>query len=188
MYLYGSTITATQYPKFVHDGKEYVLPRPYGNCKPDHVCNNMLGNNEYLSKMIVDIESIVIHFLQYHCKNLKLARETLLDIQASKDLVPESLRMSGTFFTHSTVIGTFNELNAHIPPHFDENDVISVIFHAGKVKEGGETLYYNGSEKKKYWRRSLCCAFLTWPNTDWFLSEYIAFCEEVERHSMHHKP
>ena len=38
-------------------------------------------------------------------------------------------------------------MNAHIPPYFDENDVISVIFHAGKVKEGGEILYYNGSEK-----------------------------------------
>ena len=149
MYLYGSTITATQYPKFIHEGKEYVLPRPYGNCKPDNAANNMLGNNEFLSKMINDIEKIVIHFLQYHCKNVKLSRKTLLDIQASKDLIPDSLRLSGTFFTHSTVIGTFNEVDAQIPPHFDENDVISVIFHAGKVKEGGETLYYNGSQKKE---------------------------------------
>ena len=148
MYLYVSTITATQYPKFVHEGKEYVLPRRYGNCKPNHPGNNMLGNNPCLSKMIQDIEDIVIHFLQYHCKSVKLTRTTLLDIQASKNLIPESLRLSGTFFTHSTVIGTFNEVDAEIPPHFDENDIISVIFHVGNVKEGGETLYYNGSQKK----------------------------------------
>ena len=50
-------------------------------------------------------------------------------------------------FSHSSVIGTFNEIDAEIPPHFDKSDIISVIFHAGKVKEGGETLYYNGSQK-----------------------------------------
>ena len=149
MYLYGSTITATQYPKFIHKGKEYVLPRPYGNCKPNNSGQNLFSNNPSIYVMINDIEKIVINFLQYHCKNLKLARQTLLDIQASKDIIPKSLRLADNCFTHSTVISTFDEVNAQIPPHFDENDVISVIFHAGRVKEGGETLYYNGFEKRE---------------------------------------
>ena len=147
MYLYGSTITATRYPKFVHEGKEYVLPRPYQHCKPNQDGNTILSNHHVLKYMLKDIEFIVVCFLQSYCKDRDMAMSCLMNIAKSKEKIPENLRLGGTFFTHCTVIGTFEEVNAEIPPHFDEKDLISVVFHAGKIKSGGETIYYDGCKK-----------------------------------------
>ena len=149
MYLFGSTITATRYPKYIHKGKEYCLPRPYRNSKPENEGETIFSQNKFLVDMIVDIEKIVVHFLQYHCRIEKLAKLTLFHISRCKTIVPSNLRLAGTFFTHCTVIGTFESIDAEIPPHFDENDLISVVFHADRVREGGDTLYFDGVKKQK---------------------------------------
>ena len=145
MYLYGSTITATRYPKFIHDGKEYVLPRPYQNCKPSS--SSSLRNDHILQKLTKEIERIVIHFLQVHSLDGKLSKLSLFHVSRSRKKIPNNLRIFGTFFTHCTVIGTFEEIDGEIPPHFDEKDLISVVFHCGHVHNGGSTLYYNGISK-----------------------------------------
>jgi len=72
----------------------------------------------------------------------------LFNIARSRKHIPESLRLVGTFFTHCTVIGTFEDIDASIPAHFDEKDLISVVFHAGSVNSGGETIYYDSNKKK----------------------------------------
>ena len=51
------------------------------------------------------------------------------------------------------MIGTFEQVNGTIPPHFDEKDLISVVFHAGHVKHGGATIYYDGTKKKSIGNR-----------------------------------
>ena len=48
------------------------------------------------------------------------------------------------FFTHMSVFGTVNKEDGKMTLHFDERDIISCIFHLGKVKSGGATSYYSG--------------------------------------------
>ena len=148
MYLYGSTITATRYPKFIHKGKEYVLPRPYETSKPTQNCDTVFPKNHILKNLIVEIEKIVIHYLQFHCKDSKMAKMCLFHIARSHKKIPNNLRLCNTFFTHCTIVGTFEEIDGEIPPHLDEKDHISVVFHCGHVKNGGETVYYDGVSKK----------------------------------------
>ena len=147
MYLYGSTITATRYPKFIHEGKEYVLPRPYKSSKSPHTSTGILPKNHVLKWLVKEIERIVIHFLQYHCEDRKLAKLSLYHVARSKKKIPSNLRLFKNVFTHCTVVGTFQEVDGEIPPHFDEKDLISVVFHCGHVINGGSTLYYNGISK-----------------------------------------
>ena len=43
-----------------------------------------------------------------------------------------------------TVFGTIDKKDGEMPLHFDERDVISCVFHLGRVSKGGETCYYDG--------------------------------------------
>ena len=95
MYLYDSNITSTRYPKFVHEGKEYILPRPYQYCKPDQDGNTILTNNHVLKYMLKDIEFIVI-FLQSYCRHHKLEMMSLLNIARSKEKIPEKFLLIST--------------------------------------------------------------------------------------------
>ena len=57
-----------------------------------------------------------------------------------------------------TVMGSSNSTNNGVPLHFDEGDLISVIFHVGKPHSGGYTSYFNGTKKmhhKKKYSQSL---------------------------------
>ena len=72
----------------------------------------------------------------------------MFQIARSRKHIPESLRLVGTFFTHCTVIGTFEYIDASITAHFDEKDLISAVFHAGSVNSGGKTVYYDSNKKK----------------------------------------
>ena len=46
-----------------------------------------------------------------------------------------------------TVMGSSNLTNNGVPLHFDEGDLISVIFHVGRPHSGGYTSYFNGTKK-----------------------------------------
>ena len=48
-----------------------------------------------------------------------------------------------------SVFGTLNKQDGQMPLHFDERDIISCVFHLGKVSNGGATLYYNGDNPKE---------------------------------------
>ena len=73
----------------------------------------------------------------------------LFHIELSKRLIPEYLRLGDTCFTHMSVFGTLNKQDGQMPLHFDERDIISCVFHWGKVSIGGATLYYNGDSAKE---------------------------------------
>ena len=90
-----------------------------------------------------------------------MAKMCLFHIARSLKKIPNNLRLCNTFFTHCTVVGTFEEIDGEIPPHFDEKDHISVVFHCGHVKNGGETVYYDGVSKKN-WKSCIFCSIRTW--------------------------
>ena len=65
--------------------------------------------------------------------------------------MPLDLRIADTFFTHLTLHGK-GELRdvsykTSYYKHVDLHDILTVIIHFGNVKEGGETVYYKGTEK-----------------------------------------
>ena len=70
---------------------------------------------------------------------------TLFHIELCKKIVPECLRLWDTFFIHMSVFGTISKDDGEIPIHFDERDIISCVFHLGKVLSGGSTSFYDGS-------------------------------------------
>ena len=69
---------------------------------------------------------------------------TLFNIKLSKTIIPECLRLGNSFFTHMSVFGTLNQEDDAMPIHFDERNIISCVFHLGKVITGGGTCYYSG--------------------------------------------
>ena len=71
---------------------------------------------------------------------------TLLKVELSKKIIHECLRLGGSFFTHMSVFGTVNKEDGEIPIHFDERDIISCVFHLGKVLHGGSTSFYAGDK------------------------------------------
>ena len=61
--------------------------------------------------------------------------------------MPFECRISGSFFTHMSVIGKLKD-KGEVPTHFDEKDCITTLVHLGSVREGGSTQYYDGNTIK----------------------------------------
>ena len=54
------------------------------------------------------------------------------------------------------MVGKFNKVNNGIPPHLDEDDIISCIITSGSPNNDGDTNYCNGFKTKylelnKFW-------------------------------------
>ena len=73
MYVYESTIFATEYPKYMINGNYHILPRPYSHCKPGNVGYNILNSN-WFSELLSDIELAVLIWLQYYCKDSEMKK------------------------------------------------------------------------------------------------------------------
>lgn len=147
MYCYGSTITATQYPKFIKDGKHCILPRPYEKSKPGKP-GHILLHTRWFSDLCEAMEDIVLSFLAVSHPNINEAKLLLEKIKLAKTYIPKELRISNTFFTHMTFMGNMNN-GDEIPLHFDEKDTITALFHFGSVSSGGCTEYFNGISVKE---------------------------------------
>ena len=143
MYCFGSTITCTRYPKFFCDGKTQILPRPYQRSKPNNTGYSIIRSS-WMQSFIKDVEIHVLHYLHNICPDKEMKKLTLLNIQLSKKIIPECLRLGDSFFTHMSVFGTINKEDGEMPIHFDERDLISCVFHLGRVQKGGSTSYYDG--------------------------------------------
>ena len=94
------------------------------------------------------VEEHVIEYLSKMSKHDKNAKLTLFFVTLAKQIIPECLRLGDKFFTHMTVFGTMGKEDGELPLHFDEKDIISSVFHLGKVFLGGNTQYYNGTTAK----------------------------------------
>ena len=145
MYCFGSTITCTQFPKFFVDGRPQILPRPYYSSKPGNRGYDIVRTT-WMQSFVKEVEHHVLHYLHNICPDKQMKKLTLLNIELSKKLIPECLRLGDSFFTHMSVFGTVNKEDGQMPIHFDERDIISCVFHLGKVKQGGSTSYYSGDK------------------------------------------
>ena len=129
------------------DGKGYHnLPRPYADFKPGLPSRKML-DLQWFKEFVAAIENRVIFFLRELYPYTKKAKMTLFLLTLAKQVIPEECRISGSFFNHMTLLGNLS--GSSISPHKDEEDVITALFHVGKPKSGGETLYYAGKNKKQ---------------------------------------
>ena len=97
-----------------------------------------------MKSFLKEVEIHVLHYLHNLCPDKELRLVTLLNIELSRKIIPRCLRLGGSFFTHMSVFGTINKEDGQMPLHFDERDIISCVFHLGKVKSGGFTSYYSG--------------------------------------------
>ena len=138
MYCFGSTITCTRYPKFMHDGTPKILPRPYSTSKP-RSSGYKLIRTSWFQSLLKDIETQVIHFLQNISFRSSSVIKALLSISLSKQIIPECLWLGDTCFTHMTTFGTLGKEDGSMPIHFDERDAVSCIFHLGSAVKGGAT-------------------------------------------------
>ena len=117
----------------------------YHPSKPDQSGYRIIRSSWFQS-FLHDIEDHAIHFLHNIVKDKELKKITLLNIELSKRIIPECLRLGGNFFTHMSVFGTLNKEDGVMPIHFDERDIISCVFHLGKVNRGGAICYYSGND------------------------------------------
>ena len=67
MYGIGSTITATQWPRFYHGNKCYTLPRPYKSCKP-YEPGWILMRKSWFIDLVNLMERQVLNFLETSTK------------------------------------------------------------------------------------------------------------------------
>ena len=75
-----------------------------------------------------NVDKHVIHYLHeiYHDK--KLSKIPLFQLELSRKIVPECLRLGNTFFTHMAVFGMLNREDGEMPINFNKRDVISCVF------------------------------------------------------------
>ena len=146
MYCYGSSITASQFPKYIKDGKHSMLPRPYEKSKPGKPGYELL-QSDWFSDIIRKIEFAVIYFLENFHPERKDAQNMLAKIRLSKIKIPKELRIGDSFFTHMMFMGSMDK-GSEVPIHFDEKDIVTALFHFGSVQEGGMTEYFDGLSVK----------------------------------------
>jgi len=134
----------TRFPKFFSDGKPQILPRPYQTSKPGSKGYKMIRSS-WMQTFLKQVETHVMHYLHNLCPDKNLRKMTLFNIGLAKKIIPECLRLGDTFFTHMSVFGTVDKLDGEMPVHFDEQDLISCVFHLGNPQKGGATSYYSGN-------------------------------------------
>ena len=160
IYCAGSTITADQCHRqmkplntIIKKGESIytTFPRPYKNYVPGQPAHKIIFSKTFYD-LFQEIEKIAIEFILRHYMECTRRIKILQYIQECRNIVPPDLRIADTFFTHLTLHGK-GELRDKLYTtsyykHVDPNDIITVIIHLGDVKDGGETVYYKGDEKK----------------------------------------
>ena len=144
----GAPLPALDIQSFFSEGQTHILPRPYQTSKPNNKGHSLI-REEWMQSFLKAIECHVLHYLHNLCDDQIQKKLALLHIELSKRLIPECLRLGDTCFTHMSVFGTLNKQGGQMPLHFDERDIISCVFHLGKVSKGGATLYFDGDSPNK---------------------------------------
>ena len=100
----------------------------------------------WFTKFIQDVEFAVIHFFVKHNPDRKKSRYILRQIKKAKKIIPPCCRISGTFFSHMTLLGTMDDNDKGIAGHYDRRDIVTALIHIGDPSSGGAT-YYKESEE-----------------------------------------
>lgn len=144
MYLYGSTTGWSRYPLFIVNNKRKMLPRPVVNSR----CGSKgfeLMKCYWFTELTKYVEDFTLQFVEEMCTKtnhsfLKIKEDLLL----SKQLIPDDLRICGTFFTAVSVILPKQGKITHTHIHIDRNDVISCLLYLGKDVIGGDLMFFDG--------------------------------------------
>ena len=149
MYGIGCTITGTQWPRFYHEDKCHILPRPYQSCTPFE-SGWILMQKPWFIELVQLMEKQIINFLETYTKTPYVS-QVISDLEEVKRIVPKCLRLRNTFFTQASIVTSNGKKDMKI--HVDEGDIINAIFHLGKLSSGGSTLYFEMDEKKGILRK-----------------------------------
>lgn len=155
----GSTITADnchrQLKPFTVNRKKNesiytTFPRPYKKCIPGQPGHQIICSTTFYS-LFQEVQEITLQFVKSYYMPSTRRDKMLYFIDKCQSIVPSDLRIANTFFTHLTLHGK-GELQdksytTSYYKHVDPHDIITVIIHLGNVETGGETVYYEGTEK-----------------------------------------
>ena len=138
MSLFGSTISASQTPRFLRpDGSgEYgMCPRQNTACRPGKAGAALL-REPWLVAFAKEAEQHVLAYGE-QCDPVCLAAMKL-----AKHIIPSDMRVCGTGFTAIAFVGDLEDSRNH--EHLDSHDVISIFVQIGVDVAGGSTTYYSG--------------------------------------------
>ena len=157
MYVFGSTTGPSKTPMFEHNGKLHMLPRPFVNNRPGKQGKTMIGSEYWFVHLLQFMERITL----WHVWNVYINKEEFdeygpihEDTIFCKEKVPKCLRVFDTMFTQVSLLFHENDDPCQIPPHVDEQDLISCVLTLGSVdtntqKVNGATVYYSDLGKNK---------------------------------------
>ena len=151
MFQNGSTIGPARYPLFISPKtkRNSMLPRPVVSSRPGNFGHLIMNDCAWLIHLCTrDAESIAIHFLMDEMK--ERSEQVLQYVRQIKDILPNCLRICGTFFTQMVVVGSMKCSKGQIPLHVDSSDYVNVLVSIGdSTVKGGETIYYDGVHEKE---------------------------------------
>ena len=84
MYCFGSTITCTQFPKFFHDRRSQILPRPYYTSKPGNQGYNLVRAS-FMQSFIKEVEHHVLHYLHNLCADKEMKKTNFVESRIIKE-------------------------------------------------------------------------------------------------------
>ena len=93
---------------------------------------------------------IYVHTLNGDLEKVEERKSVIDSTIFLQKVIPQSLRLCNTFFIQMVIAGKFNDINNGIPPHLDEDDIISCIITLGSPNNGGNTDYYDGINKNMF--------------------------------------
>jgi hypothetical protein len=146
MFQFGATIGPSRTPLFMNKVTELnsMLPRPVVRSRPGSKYFDEFIKIPWMQDLVQGLEKMVFHHLSNECG--VGYDEILADINKSRSLVPECLRLFGTCFNQLILIGEMDS-SGYMPVHFDQDDAINVVVTLGDNKMiGGSTLFYGVSE------------------------------------------
>ena len=151
MWHIGSTIGAAHFPMFQrnpHLQKFSMLPRPVIKSRPGEIGHTFMTYSWWLNELVRDISAFTINYVSSLQTD---KRRYLLNILTkSMKLIPKELRVCNSFFTQMILVGEMDK-EGSMPSHVDGDDYINVVLSIGENSIiGGETLYFNGYEKKNH--------------------------------------
>ena len=138
MYGIGSTITATQWPRFYHGNKCHTLPRLHKSCKPYEPGWILMRKNWFID-LVNLMEPQVLDFLETSTKTPYVS-QVLSELEEVKRNVPKYLRLSTTFFTQVSIVTSNGKKDMKI--HVNEGDIINDIYHLEELGSDESTLYF----------------------------------------------
>lgn len=125
-----------------------TMVRPLKSCFPGHAGHEFL-QQQWFKDFVHDIYHVyVMDYLErLKLVNAKKANYLRYIFDFMIKHVPPEFRLGDTPFTQLSLVGGWILEHLGIDIHEDPPDILTVLYHAGEVESGGETVYYTGNYK-----------------------------------------